>query len=451
MNFSIADLVIFGGKVWYRGEFTECAIVIDNGKIVKLCKEPLAPHSDLKLNVNGLLILPGLIDIHSHLRDFELSYKEDFYTGTCAAASGGFTTVFDMPNTKPTTNSPMRLREKIERIRSESVVNVGLYSAPPKSVKELVELVNMGVAGFKVYLSEYGELNTDYCDYNFYNACSNYNARIHFHAELRDLIEISTTTYELNVSNHHLIRPVKAEIEAINYIVNLKSIYKFKAHICHISSSDSFIIISKLKSRALNVSVEVTPHHLILNNSFTSTLGNIAKVNPPLRTEYDRKMLIRLLNDGLVDCIVTDHSPHTLEEKLKNYCEAPSGFPNFEVTLPILLSRCLNGEFMFSHVISAMSENPAKLINLKNKGKIEPGFDADLVIVNHKHEYVINPEKFKSKARYSPFKGMKVKFQVFKTILGGFPIYDEGEILAGKGYGKFIEVGVKNDDFSKTS
>jgi len=450
MSSLIADLVIFGGKVWYKGEFIDCAIVIDNGKIVRLCKEPLAPHSDLKLNVNGLLILPGLIDIHSHLRDFELSYKEDFYTGTCAAASGGFTTVFDMPNTKPITNSPIRLREKIERIRSEAVVNVGLYSAPPKSVREFVELVDMGIVGFKVYLSEYGELNTDYCNYNFYDACSNYNTRIHFHAELRDLIRINTATYELNPSNHHLIRPVKAEIEAINYVVNLKNTYKFKAHICHISSGDSCTLIGKLKSKHLNISVEVTPHHLTLNNNLTSILGNIAKVNPPLRTEYDRKTLVKFLNDGLIDCIVTDHSPHALEEKLKNYCEAPSGFPNFEVTLPILLSKCLDGELMLSRVISAMSENPAKLINLKNKGKIEPGFDADLVVVNHRYEYVINPEKFKSKAHYSPFKNMKVKFQVSKTILGGFPIYDEGEILVKKGYGKFIEVGVKNDNFPKT-
>ncbi len=450
MNSLIADLIISGGKVWYREEFIECVIVIDNGKIIQLCKEPLAPRSDLKLDVDGLLVLPGLIDIHSHLRDFELSYKEDFYTGTCAAASGGFTTVFDMPNTKPITNSPMRLREKIERIHLNAVVNVGLYSAPPKNVKEFVELVSMGVAGFKVYLSEYGELNTDYCNYNFYEACSNYNVRIHFHAELRDFIDTSTTTYELNVLNHHLIRPVKAEIEAINYVINLKDIYKFRAHICHISSSDSCSLISKVKNSRLNISAEVTPHHLILNNNFTSILGNIVKVNPPLRTEYDRKMLVKLLNNGLVDCIVTDHSPHTLEEKLKDYCEAPSGFPNFEVALPVLLSKCLNGELMFSRVISAMSENPAKLINLKNKGKIEPGFDADLVIVNHKGEYVINPEKFKSKAQYSPFKDMKVRFQVSKTILSGFPIYDEGEILVGKGYGKFIEVSDKNDSFSKT-
>ncbi|MEM2511199.1 MAG: dihydroorotase family protein [Candidatus Methanomethylicia archaeon] len=446
----IADLVISGGKVWHAGEFVECAIVIDNGKIVKLCKEPLAPRSDLRLNVNGLLILPGLIDIHSHLRDFKLSYKEDFYTGTCAAASGGFTTVFDMPNTEPVTNSPIRLREKIEKIHLNAIVNVGLYSAPPKNIEEFIESVNMGIAGFKVYLSEYGELNTDHCNYNFYNACNNYNIRVHFHAELRDFININTTTCELNVLNHHLIRPTKAEIEAINYVFNLKSIYKFKAHICHISSSDSCFLISKVKYNHLNISVEVTPHHLILNNNFTSTWGNIAKVNPPLRTEYDRKMLVKLLNEGLVDCIVTDHSPHALEEKSKDYCEAPSGFPNFEVALPVLLSRCLNDELIFSHVISAMSENPAKLLNLKNKGKIEPGFDADLVIVNHKGEYTIDPEKFKSKARYSPFKNMKVKFKVFKTILGGLLIYDEDEILVKKGCGKFVKIGVKNDSFSKT-
>lgn len=447
----VVDLVISGGKTWYRGEFIECAVAINNGKIVRICKEPLAPQADLKLNVGGALILPGLIDIHSHLRDFELSYKEDFYTGTCAAASGGFTTVFDMPNTKPTTNSPVRLREKIEKICSNSIINVGAYSAPPKNIEEFIELVNMGIAGFKVYLSEYNELNTDHCNYDFYNACSNYNVRVHFHAELRDLIKPSTATGKLNASHHHLARPVEAETKALSYIINLKDTYRFRAHICHISSSDSCLLISKMKNKYLDISAEATPHHLILNSKLTSVLGNIAKVNPPLRTEHDRKILIKYLNNGFIDCIATDHSPHTLEEKLKDYYEAPPGFPNFEVALPVLFTKCLNGELTFSRVIPAMSENPARLIGLKNKGKIEPGFDADLVIVNHKVEYMINPEKFRSKAHYSPFKNMKVRFQVLKTFLNGLLIYDEGVVLAKKGYGKFIKIGAKHDTISKTS
>lgn len=409
----------------------EVCLGIEDGKIVSIKKLPTAASSTI--DVNGKLVLPGLIDAHVHFRDPGLTKKEDFFSGSAAAAAGGFTTVIDMPNTIPPTNTPRDIIEKRSIARTKSLVDFGLHVgvADPSHIKELTKYQP---ASFKIFM--------DLVDHDFLmEAFSKINEAsgdhlISLHAEDPQIVNQCTEKMKMNGSSPELYaeaRPPQAEIEAVASAISLAKKFNQKIHFCHVSTPKSLKIIIQAKKDGLNVTSEITPHHLFLDSSYLRKYGNLAKTNPPLR---DEKNQLTMDNLPQIDIIGTDHAPHTIEEKKKDVWNAPPGIPGLETILPLLLTQLNQGKISVGDIKRLLCENPAKIFNIPNKGFIAEGMDADLVVIDLKKEGVVDPDNFKSKAKYSPFKGFKTKGMPVMTMVRGKLVMDNGKIIDN--HGKFV-------------
>ena len=411
---------------------TRC-IGVNNGKIVSISRSPIA--AEKTIDIDGNILLPGLIDAHVHMRDPGLTYKEDFSTGTKAAAAGGFTTVIDMPNTKPPTNTVRAFRDKIKIAERKSNVDFGLHAGASEP-KEIKKLANLKPASYKIFMDLFDD---DYL-MNLFNEISNLpeingsKTIVSLHAEDKEIVDTYT---QMEMSEENLTpiiyasaRPPLAEEIAISKAILMANEYDLKIHICHASTKNSLNQIKRAKVDGCNITAEITPHHLFLDSSFFDRFGNLAKTNPPLRSMSEKIKLIDLYK---ADIIGTDHAPHTIEEKEENVWNAPPGIPGLETALPLILTQVNRGKISFDEVKRLLCENPAKIFNIKNKGYIKEGMDADFVVVDMKREGKINPENFYSKAHYSPFKGEKFKGMPIKTILRGEVVMDEAEVFETHG------------------
>lgn len=409
----------------------EVCLGIENGKIVSIKK--IAPAASKTIDVNGKLVLPGLIDAHVHFRDPGLTFKEDFFSGSAAAAAGGFTTVMDMPNTIPPTNTPQAFLEKLRIASNRSLVDFGLH-AGVADLSDIKDITEYKPASFKIFM--------DLVDDDFLiDAFSKINEvsgdhLISLHAEDPQIVNQCTEKMKMDGSSPELYaeaRPPQAEIEAIASAISLAKQFNQKIHFCHVSTLKSLKLIIQARKNGLNVTSEITPHHLFLDSSYLKKYGNLAKTNPPLRDEENR-----LIMDNLppIDIMGTDHAPHTLQEKKKNIWNAPPGIPGLETTLPLMLTQLNQKKITVEDIKRLLCENPAKLFNIPNKGFIRDGMDADLVVVDLKKESIIDPTNFQSKAKYSPFEGFHVQGAPIMTMVRGQKVMEEGHILKNKG--KFI-------------
>lgn len=423
------DLCIINCKL-DRGTEEVC-LGIEHGKIVSIKKIP--PAASETIDVNGKLVLPGLIDAHVHFRDPGLTFKEDFFSGSAAAAAGGFTTVLDMPNTVPPTNTPQTLNEKIKIGRGKSLVDFGLH-ASVANLSDIKELSEYQPASFKIFM--------DLMDHDFLmEAFSKINEvsgdhLISLHAEDPQIVNQCTEKMKMKGSSPELYaeaRPPQAEIEAVASAISLAKKFNQKIHFCHISTKKSLKLTNEAKNEGLKITSEITPHHLFLDSSYLKKYGNLAKTNPPLRDKENR---LTMDNLPQIDIIGTDHAPHTLQEKKKNVWNAPPGIPGLETTLPLMLTQLNQGKITVDDIKRLLCENPAKIFNIPNKGFIREGMDADLVVVDLKKENIVDPANFQSKAKYSPFEGFHVQGVPVMTLVRGQKVMEESHIL--KNQGKFI-------------
>ncbi|MHA1754630.1 MAG: dihydroorotase [Candidatus Odinarchaeia archaeon] len=420
-----SEICIKKGKVYTSDGLIECGLNIDNGVITKIAKEPNLKPGEITINAKNKLILPGLIDIHVHLRDLNQSYKETFITGTKAAAKGGVTSVIDMPNTIPKTNSITRFKEKIKKARKNIAVNTGFYSALPDELNEINNLINQGVFGFKIYLNNpdtgYDLLNSNILS-KIIRKIAESGSKCLFHAEILDYSKSYKGESDVDAFLH--IHNITAEFNAVKHILKAAEGIKASIHICHITTSKTLEFIKK-SNTVSNFTTEVTPHHLFLDKSVFKTMGSIAKTVPPLRSkEIVENLKTNVFIKNKVDVIATDHAPHGNEEKEQSFSKAPAGIPGLETISPLLITSFLNNNLKLSRMVELTSTNPARIMNIKNRGVIKEGFFADLIIVDLKTEYKIKGENFISKAKYTPFEGIKVKGKVDKTIVNGKIVYD---------------------------
>ena len=410
-------------------ENTECSIGIEDGKIVSITKIP--PKSDETIDIQGKVILPGLIDPHVHFRDPGLIYKEDFRSGSEAAAAGGFTTVMDMPNTKPPTTTKKAFLEKLNIARKKSVVDFALH-AGIEDLGQINEIAELKPASFKIFmdLTDNSFLMEAFAEISKLKQ----NYLISIHAEDKNLTNKCTEMEKRRMNDNPKIyaeaRPSISEVVAVSTAIAFSKFYDQKIHICHVSTKKSLELINIAKKDKTQITSEITPHHLFLDDSYFDKWMNFVKTNPPLR-DNENKLNISLINQ--IDIIGTDHAPHSLKEKEKNVWEAPPGIPNLETTLPLLLNEVNKNKIGFEDIKRLLSENPAKIFNLPNKGKIGIGMDADFVVVDMEKEYTINPDDFKTKAKYSPFEGFKVKGMPIMTIVRGNVVMDGGEVFENSG------------------
>ena len=415
---------IVNGKVWFDSKFIETGISISDGVIQKIAKEHKLPQADSKFDAKGKMIFPGFIDVHTHLRDAEYSYKEDFGSGTSAAVAGGFTTVLDMPNTSPPITSAGALRKRIQNAKGKIYCDVGFYSTTddPSMVAELAQ----ECIAFKAYLHK--AIDSIIFDpekiENLIVAAKKSGRVVCFHAEDRNLIDENTKTPEKHLHAH----PARAEVSAIEQIIRIALKSQGKVHICHLSTKEGFELVHKARELGVDVSCEATPHHMLLNSTTVAELGGIAVVEPPLRTAIDSAAILDGVSAGLIPIIATDHAPHALREKgNENPCP---GFPQLETLVGLLFTLVNQEKISAKRAICAITENPALRFNLNKIGAIKKGFRANLTILDPKKNWKINSGIFYTKAKYSPFDGRNVRGKVFATIIGGRLVYEEGEIVS---------------------
>ena len=421
------------GKIYVNGDFQECCIGITDGKISNIKK---ILKGDKHYKFDHKLILPAGIDIHVHFRDPGMKNKEDFSTGSMAAAFGGISCVFDMPNTNPQTTNLQALSDKIALAKKKSFIDFGLYAGViDDNIKQISNLKKL-CSGFKVYIggtTNSLQLDPIYLNQVFKNISST-NKPVLIHAE-DDACLNKHKIIENNLADHFSSRPSICEEKAIRSVIEAANGVDLKVHICHLSSS---IGLELLKNRTKNITCGVTPHHLFFNIENSMRNQVFYKVNPPIRTNFDREILSNSIKNGLIDIIESDHAPHTVEEKNVEFDSAPSGIPGVETIFPLFLYLVKDGKLPFSRLLYSLCEKPAEILNIP-KGKLEVGKDADFIVVDFKKVCKIKSEKLHYKCEWSPFEKWPAIFPTHVFIRGEKLIEDQ-EMLGKKGFGRFVGV-----------
>ena len=380
------------------------------------------------VDASGKYIMPGLIDLHVHLREPGFEYKETIKTGTMAAASGGFTTICPMPNTNPVIDSVEMLNDLNERIKKDAVVHVCPIGAVTKgqSGDELADIQSMVDHGI-VAISEDGKsvMKTDVYMEGM-NQAAKAGIPVFAHCEDRDLVRKGV----MNAGSKAEELGMPGITNAVEDVIVARDILMAKEanatlHLCHCSTKDSVSLVKMAKDMGLKVTAEVCPHHFTLCDEDITCDDANYKMNPPLRSREDVEALKQGLKDGIMEVISTDHAPHSKEEKEQSIKDAPFGIVGLETSLALSYTELVKpGLLTLSQLIEKMSTNPAKIIGL-DKGSLQVGKVADLVIVDFDNEYQINVNEFASKGKNSPFHGRKVYGKVQLTMVSGNIVYQD--------------------------
>jgi len=377
-------------KILRNGRLSAANILIEKGKIKKITKKNLSASNVLDLD--GKIVIPGVIDCHVHFREPGLTHKEDLLTGSRAAAKGGITTFFDMPNTIPPTFTVKNLEQK-RKLARKSVVNYGFhFGASLNNLNEIRKSRN--VPSVKIYMDDTtGHLKVD-----------------------RDKVIQDIMKLKPVISVH---AEGKSVLKAIHFIKKTSN----KLYLCHVSSKKEMDIIKKEKTK--RIFVEVTPHHLFLTNG---SKAKFAVMKPSLKFKKDQEALWVGISSGLVDTICTDHAPHTIAEKKKGSW----GVPGEETMLPLLLDAVNAKKLTLQKMVELTAHNPARIFNIKNKGYIKEGYDADLTVIDLKLRKKVQKKDLLTKCKWSPWEGKTLKGWPVMTIVNGNVVYD-GKIHNFKG------------------
>ena len=403
-------------------------ILIEDGQIVAIA--PDLPQEDARvLDLSGLCVAPGLIDIHVHFRDPGFTYKEDIISGSYAAARGGFTTVTCMPNTKPTIDNEEWVRYVYERARQGSGVNVLPIAAV--SVGQKGEVLTDVAALKKAGAAALSDDGVPVMNANLMRdaliCAGRQNMVILSHCEDAEMVK-NYAVNEGRISRQLWLegRPAIAEEIMVMRDAMLAEETQTAVHICHISTGKAVDIVRRYKKKGVKITCETCPQYFTLTHAEILEQGAQARVNPPLRNTMDRDAIFEAVKDGTIDCIVTDHAPHSAEEKARGLEGAPSGMVGLETSLGITLTQFYhNGALTLPEIIAKMTVNPARILNL-DKGRISIGSDADLVVFDPNESWVVDANEFASKGRNTPFNGKTLKGKVKYTIVNGKIIYQDG-------------------------
>jgi dihydroorotase (multifunctional complex type) len=440
------DLILYNGKINIHDTFTTAGIGIDEGRIVKIAKKTNLPPASERVDLEGRFVLPGLIDVHTHLRDQRQAYEEDFLSGTAAAAAGGVTLCLDMPNNEPVTMSPGSLDERMQRAVGRILANVGFYSAFPEDSDKISQLVKLGAVAFKLFMTkQVGGANIDSdgsLEQAFWQTKQS-DVPVAVHAE--DKASIERIEEELkrvkknDIAAYLQAHSPTAEEKAVKRILRLVEKTRARVHLCHISSKLGLDAVMDGKKRGLPISCEVTTHHLLMSYADLTRQGTIALCDPPLRSQEDIEALWEALRKGFIDIVASDHAPHLLaEKKAESVWEVKPGFPSLEIIVPLILTQINRGRLSIEDLARLMAEKPAEVFHLNERGRLENGYKADVTIVDMHREYKIDASKFYSKAKYSPFDGCRAKGKPVKTYVNGQLVMEDGEIVAKPGSGEVI-------------
>lgn len=439
------DTVLYNAKI-YSGGVVDAGIAVEDGKIVKIAKETNLPSASNKINLNGCLALPGLIDVHVHLRGQLQAYEEDFFTGTAAAIAGGITSVLDMPNNEPVTMDSTSLRERIRVAEQKIVANVGFYSAFPESLEEISRVVKEGAMAFKLYLTaQIGDLNIDDDEalLRAFKKVAELGIPVAVHAEDREAVKAFAEA-EQKLGHYGVDAYLKAhtpevEAKAVERILRVAHKSKVQVHFCHISSKKAVILIHNARKTGLRVSCEVTPHHLLFTSEDLSRQGTLLLTDPPVRSRNIVEELWGAMTNAQIDIIASDHAPHLItEKKADSIWDVKPGIPGLETLLPMLLTKVNKGWLTVNNLARLTAEKPAEIFHLKGDGFLKEGYNANITVVDMRRRGKIDAGEFYSKAKYSPFDGWKVSGRPVKVFVNGLLVMDNGEVFTKASTGKIL-------------
>ena len=426
------DIILKGGSVVLPdNKIEELDIGICDSKINAI--GDLSRSSSKKIiNIKNLLVIPGAIDTQVHFREPGLTHKEDIFHGTMGAVLGGVTSIFEMPNTKPPTTNLQELTNKFKIAEKSGFCNFSFFiGATRENIEEINELESFsGCCGVKIFMgSSTGDLLVE-DDESIIKILKRAKKTVAVHSEDEFRLKQRKKDFlnkKLLVSDHPFIRDVESAVISTVRLLKAARISKKKIHILHLSTANE---VDLLKSNKDIATCEATPQHLFFyGQECYEKLGSLAQMNPPIRDKSHSKIIWQGVQNGIIDVIGSDHAPHTLEEKSKEYPNSPSGMPGVQTLLPIMLDFVNKDKLSIFDLVRLLCTNPCNIYKVLNKGRIDIGYDADLSIIDMNKKFRITNNWIQSKSKWTPYDNVVVKGMPIFTIVNGKVAMSENEVI----------------------
>lgn len=419
------DLTLTNLRLAAEGRLVEGKISITGGAVERL--GAFEGTRGREVDCHGLAALPALVDNHVHFREPGAEAKEDFESGSAAAAHGGAATVLEVQNSLPLLTTPELVQAKKEIVARKSKVNVGLYASAAPATLEQMEAVSEMTAGLKLFMApshaDEGMMGEESMR-PYFQVCARLGFLLIVHAEDGRLVQEASKRYDgSDPALFSRSRPPAAEIHAVKRALRLAHEYGTRLHVFHVSTAGAVDLIADARASGADVSASTCPHYLFFTEADVAERGALFKVYPPIRGEADRQRIIDGLQKGVIEIISTDHAPHRPEEKEQPFARVPAGISSSDLLLPLLTTLVDRGHFTLDDVIEFSSANPARIHGLLNTGRIAEGWAANIVLVDPKEKWTVRREDFLSRASLSPYVGMELTGRVAATLVGGGPVY----------------------------
>ena len=453
------DLIIKNGKVFYKNKLQAKNVIVNNGKIIAISKNIKSFEAKKIIDARNRTIIPGVVDVHFHVRAPSFPERGTVESETKAAAKGGITTLFEMPISNPCMSNGKVLNDRKEHFSKNTIINFAFIPAIGKLTNSnLNSLIKNGAIAFKIFtIAAPPNRKSEFDGLCFTDEDKILEALIHakksdlvtiFHAEDQKMLDYHKrfeSAYEKSDPRiHNVSRPAITESLAISKILKLNSIVKTKIHIAHVTSEISLDIISYFQKKGQDLSAETCPHYLFKTDKDVIKVGPFGKINPPIRTKVDQDKLWKGLKNNTLNIIASDHASFSLNEKLKgkkDFSKAPPGSPGAELMLPLMLDAASKKKINLKKIIELMCLNPAKRFNIfPNKGIIKKGSDADLCILDLNEKWIVNQKTLVSKGKKCAhlYFGDKIKGSVKTTIVNGKIVYDNKKFYKYKKNNFFV-------------
>ena len=426
------DIILQGGSV-----------VLPNNKIEELdigiCDSKINAIGDLSrnsskkiINIKNLLVIPGAIDTQVHFREPGLTHKEDIFHGTMGAVLGGVTSIFEMPNTKPPTTNLQELTNKFKIAEKSGFCNFSFFiGATRENIEEINELESFsGCCGVKIFMgSSTGDLLVE-DDESIIKILKRAKKTVAVHSEDEYRLKQRKKDFlnkKILVSDHPVIRDVESAVISTTRLLKAARTSKKKIHVLHLSTANE---VNLLKSNKDIATCEATPQHLFFHSKECyDRLGSLAQMNPPIRDKSHSKVIWQGVQTGVIDVIGSDHAPHTLEEKSKEYPNSPSGMPGVQTLLPVMLDFVNKNKLSIFDLVRLLCTNPCNIYKVLNKGRIDIGYDADLAVIDMNKKFRITNNWIQSKSKWTPYDNVVVKGMPIFTIVNGKIAMSENEVI----------------------
>ena len=439
------DLILKNCKIVNENNTLESDIAIKNNRIELIGSDINAESSEV-VDVNGRYVIPGLIDDQVHFREPGLTHKGEIATESKAGLAGGVTSYFEMPNVNPTTTTNENLTKKFELASTRSLSNYSFHlGASNTNIEEIKKVDINQAAALKVFMgASTGEMLVDSID--ALDDIFHYSPLIVVtHCEdQKTIVDNEKLFYEkfgndLSAEQHHLIRNVESCYLSSSLAVSLAKKYDSDLHVFHLTTEKEMDLFTSGDVIGKKITAEVCVHHMHFNDSYYSDLGNQIKCNPSIKEESDRLALIKALHDNKIDIIATDHAPHTWDEKMSDYRDAPAGLPLVQHGLQILMDFYHQDILSLETIVEKTSHNVAKRFQVKDRGYIREGYYADLAILDIDKPYTVSEENILYKCGWSPFSGKTFNSSIYMTIVNGHVAFKDGQITENLPFGMQIE------------